>query len=110
MNQSTALLNMWTEPGQITNIARPESSLQFDSHLIENASFLRLKNLSVGYTIPKNIVSKTKILSNIRLFAIARNLFTVTKYTGYDPEVDSNLQLGNYPNTRQFSFGGEITF
>ena len=110
MNQSTTLLDMWTTPGQVTNIGRKESSIQFDSHLIENASFLRLKNLSLGYTIPKNIVNKTKVMNNVRFFAIARNLFTVTKYTGFDPEVDSNLQLGNYPNTRQFSFGCEITF
>ena len=110
MNQSTSLLNMWTTPGQVTDIARPESSLQFDSHLIENASFLRLKNLSVNYTLPKAWIAKTKILTNARIFGIARNLFTVTKYTGYDPEVDSNLQLGNYPNTRQFSFGVEVSF
>lgn len=110
MNQSTALLDMWTTPGQVTNIARPESSLQFDSHLIENASFLRLKNLSVNYTLPKAWIAKTKVLTNARIFGIARNLFTVTKYTGYDPEVDSNLQLGNYPNTRQFSFGVEVSF
>lgn len=110
MNQSVTLLDMWTTPGQVTDIARPESSIHFDSHLIENASFLRLKNLSLGYNIPKNWITKTKILSNARIFAIARNLFTVTKYTGFDPEVDSNLQLGNYPNTRQFSFGAEITF
>lgn len=110
MNQSVELLNMWTTPGQVTNIPRPESSLQFDSHLIENASFLRLKNLSIGYTLPKPFVQKSKILTNARVFAIARNLLTVTKYTGFDPEVDTNLQLGNYPNTRQFSFGVEISF
>ena len=55
-------------------------------------------------------MQKTGFLSSARVYAIGRNLLTFTEYTGYDPEVDSNLQLGNYPNSKQFSFGVELTF
>ena len=109
-NQSTAMLDMWTEPGQITDISRPESMRQFDTRLLENASFMRLKNLSVSYTFPKVWMQRTGFLNSLRVFFVGRNLWTVTKYKGYDPEVDSNIQLGNYPNTRQYSFGLELTF
>jgi hypothetical protein len=55
-------------------------------------------------------MKKTGFLTGARVYAIGRNLLTFTEYTGYDPEVDSNLQLGNYPNSKQFSFGVELTF
>ena len=53
---------------------------------------------------------KTGFIKGARIFAVGRNLLTVTKYGGPDPEVDSNLQLGNYPNSKQFTFGAELTF
>lgn len=109
-NQSTAMLDMWTTPGQVTDISRPESLRQFDTRLLENASFMRLKNLSVSYTLPQQWMQRTGFLTNARVFFVGRNLWTVTKYKGYDPEVDTNVQLGNYPNTRQYSFGLELTF
>ena len=49
-------------------------------------------------------------IKGARIFAVGRNLLTVTNYTGADPEVDSNLQLGKYPNTKQFTIGAELTF
>ena len=82
----------------------------FDTHLLENASFLRLKNLAVGYQFPKNWLEKTKIIKNFKITAAARNLFTITKYKGADPEIDSNLTFGAFPNTKQFTIGAEITF
>lgn len=110
MNQTTNMLNMWTTPGQVTDIPAPNSSLQFDSHLIENASFLRLKNITIGYSFPERWMRKTGFIKGARIFAVGRNLLTITKYGGPDPEVDSNLQLGNYPNSKQFTFGAELTF
>ena len=55
-------------------------------------------------------MDKTGFLAGARIYAIARNLFTITQYSGYDPEVDSNIQMGVYPNTREFSIGVELTF
>lgn len=109
-NQSADLLNIWTTPGQMTTIARYESARQFDTSLLENASFLRLKNLNIGYSLPKHLLNKTGLINGVRVYAIARNLWTLTQYRGYDPEVDSNLQLGVYPNSRQFTVGLEFTF
>ena len=71
---------------------------------------MRLKNLSVSYNLPQNIIRKTGFVEGCKVFFIGRNLWTITDYQGYDPEVDSNVQLGNYPNTKQVSFGLELTF
>ncbi|MCR6509964.1 TonB-dependent receptor, partial [Bacteroides sp. KH569_7] len=109
-NQTTEMLTMWQKPGDITNISCVDSPMQFDTHLLENASFMRLKNLTVSYTFPQRWMKKTGFMENAKVFFVGRNLWTVTKYKGYDPEIDSNIQLGNYPNTKQFSFGVELTF
>ncbi len=109
-NMTTDMLNIWTKPGDVTDVPSLESSRQFDDTYLENASFLRLKNLQIAYDFPKNWMDRTGFLAGVRVYAIARNLFTITEYSGYDPEVDSNIQMGNYPNTRQFSFGIELTF
>ncbi len=111
INGITDLLNIWTTPGQITNIPSVESSRdQFDDSLIEDASFLRLKNLNISYDFPKKWMEKSGFIKGFRIYAVARNLFTVTEYTGYDPETDSNLSLGVYPNSRQLTVGAEFTF
>ncbi|HIZ85145.1 MAG TPA: SusC/RagA family TonB-linked outer membrane protein [Candidatus Coprenecus stercoravium] len=110
-NMSTDMLNIWREPGQVTDIPSINSTRQIDDDtLLENASFLRLKNLQVSYSLPERWMQKTGFLGGARIYAIARNLFTVTGYTGWDPEVDSNVTLGGYPNTREFSVGVELTF
>lgn len=109
-NQSTEMLNMWMKPGDITDIPGVNEQRQFDTHLLENAAFMRLKNLTVSYTLPSQWIRKSGVLSDAKVFFVGRNLWTVTGYTGFDPEVDSNLSLGNYPNTKQFSFGVELKF
>ena len=110
-NVAAELLNMWTEPGQVTNIPSYESKREIsDDTIIEDASFLRLKNLQISYSLPSSIVKKTGFMQGFRVFAVGRNLLTFTKYTGWDPEADSNLQLGRYPNSKQFTFGVEMTF
>ncbi len=84
--------------------------MQFDTHLLENASFMRLKNLTVAYQFPTKWFETQNVVSGLKLYATGRNLFTVTKYTGVDPEVDSNLSTGAYPSSRQFILGVELTF
>ena len=109
-NQTVAMLTMWQKPGDVTNISTPDSPMQFDTHLLENASFMRLKNLTVSYDLPKRWMQKTGFMEGCRVFFTGRNIWTVTQYQGYDPEIDSNVQLGNYPNTKQFMFGLELKF
>ncbi|MBQ7942083.1 MAG: TonB-dependent receptor [Muribaculaceae bacterium] len=109
-NQTTKMFTMWQKKGDITDISTPESPMQFDTHLIEDASFLRMKNVTVSYNLPQNIIRKTGFIEGCKVFFIGRNLLTITDYQGYDPEVDSNMQLGNYPNTKQYTFGVELKF
>ena len=109
-NQASDMLNVWTKPGQVTDIPAYGEEVQFDTHLLENASFLRMKNLTVQYLLPKKICQATKFFEAVKVFGVARNLFTITKFTGYDPEPDINLVQFNYPNTRQFVFGVEVSF
>ena len=91
-NQSVDALRRWQEPGDITDIPRYElgSTLNnlHSNRLLEDASYLRLKNLSIGYNLPSNIVNKI-MLGQVRVYASATNLWTLTKYTGSDPEVST---------------------
>ena len=109
-NQSVDMLNIWTKPGDITDIPKYGEQVQFDTHLLEDASFLRMKNLIVQYSLPEKWMKATKGIQNAKVFFVGRNLFTATKFSGYDPEPDINLVKFNYPNTRQFVFGMELTF
>ena len=109
-NQSKDVLTEWKNPGDITTVPKYGSIMQFDTHLLENASFMRLKNLSVAYSFPQSLLSRTKVIKGIKIIGTARNLFTVTKYKGADPELNTNLTYGAYPNTKQFTIGAELTF
>ncbi len=109
-NQSESMQNIWTTPGQITDIPAATETIQMDDHLLENASFMRLKKLTIGYNLPQPWVQKSKFINNVNIYATGRNLLTFTNYTGYDPEPDSNVIQFNYPNTREFVFGIELTF
>lgn len=94
--------NRWTTPGQITNVPRPingnaevlGSGITAGSRMYEDASYIRLKTISLGYTLPKTLTSKLKIAS-VRLYVQAYNLYTWTKWTGFDAEW---LNLGNGNN------------
>lgn len=110
MNQTTNMLNMWTTPGQITDIPAADADIEFDTHLLERASFVRLKFLQLSYTFPKTLIQQTRILKDAKIYFVGRNLLTFTSYSEYDPEVNSNITLGNYPNTRQFAIGCQLTF
>ena len=110
MNQTTNMLNMWTTPGQITDIPAADADIEFDTHLLERATFVRLKMLQLSYTFPKKLMQQTRILKDAKIYFVGRNLLTFTSYSEYDPEVNSNITLGNYPNTRQYSIGCQLTF
>ncbi|MBR1643952.1 MAG: SusC/RagA family TonB-linked outer membrane protein [Bacteroidales bacterium] len=109
-NQDRALLNQWKKPGDITNVPKFGYTNQFDTSLLHNASFCRLKNLSLSYDLPGKWMDATGFIQNVRLLANARNLFTITKWKGADPETNTNVAQGAYPNTREYSIGVELTF
>ena len=109
-NQSVDMLNTWTHPGQVTDIPAAGYEAQFDDHLVSNASFLRMKTLTLQYELPQKWMQATRYIKGVKIFGIARNLFTITNFKGYDPEPDINTVKFNYPNTRQFVIGAELTF
>lgn len=109
-NQRVEMLNIWTTPGQITDIPGAKYDVQFTDQMLQNASFLRMKTLSIQYEFPKKWMQATRYIKGVKVFGIARNLFTITSFEGYDPEPDMHLVQFNYPNTRQFVFGAEISF
>ncbi len=108
-NMSAALLNSWTETNPSNTIPHLNSTrtTELDSRYVEDASFLKLRNITLGYTVPVKI-STTPV--QLRFFASARNLFTITRYKGYDPEVASGIDLGIYPSSRSFLAGASLTF
>ena len=109
-NQSKKLLDRWKQPGDMTDTPRHGVYMEFDDRLLEDASFLRLKNLMFGYSFPQQMMAKTRFISSLRLYFQAQNLFTFTNFTGLDPESASNIYIAQYPMSRQFTFGLDITF
>ena len=109
-NQSRRLLNRWKQPGDITDIPRHGEYTEFDSRLLEDASFLRLKNLNLSYSFPAELLKKTRIIRGLRVYAQAQNLLTFTNFSGLDPEGTTNLYAAQYPMSRQFTFGLDLMF
>jgi len=100
----------WTKPGDNTNVQSPLYQNNFSSRLIQDASWLRLRNITISYTLPENITSRAKFLSNARFYVSGQNLLTWTKWRGLDPEDSNNLSDTEYPNPRAVTAGIEITF
>jgi TonB-linked SusC/RagA family outer membrane protein len=121
-NLSKDLLNAWTPDNTDTDIPVIESQGTFSTTLapnsfyIEDGSFLKLRSLALGYTVNKALLEKIRI-SNLRVYAQVENLFTLTKYSGLDPEVIGGstsalgVDRGSYPNNeRSLIFGLSLTF
>ena len=109
-NQSKRLLNRWKKPGDVTDIPRHGEYTEFDSRLLEDASFLRLKNLMISYSLPEALVRRSRVISGVRIYAQAQNLLTFTRFSGLDPEGSANIYAAQYPMARQFTFGLDLTF
>ncbi|MVN75101.1 SusC/RagA family TonB-linked outer membrane protein [Hymenobacter sp. HMF4947] len=114
-NGSTRVLNRWTGPGTSNDVPRaingdPNNNLRVSTYYIEDGSYVRLKNLTLGYTLPKSILTRLTA-TQLRVYFTAQNLVTLTKYSGYDPEVSaSGVDLGIYPQARVFMGGVNIGF
>lgn len=109
-NSSANILDEWKEPGDQSQFPKFGESMEFDSRLVEDASFLRLKNISVAYDVPSSLLGENNPVNGLRFSLSARNLFTITNYSGLDPEVDSNIAMGRYPNTRQYVASVRVSF
>lgn len=102
-----------------TSINDPNDNDRISDRYVEDGSFIRIKNITLGYTFPKALLNKAKI-ENLRVYVNIQNLYTFTKYTGYDPEVGASTQdstgltygldNGRYPSPAMYSFGLNITF
>jgi TonB-linked SusC/RagA family outer membrane protein len=118
-NASSVLEDRWTVANPSNEIPRASSSPLgiVSERYVEDASFLRLKLITFGYTFPKSLSSKIGTKS-VKLYVSAENLITWTKYTGYDPEVSSyeqnnlypGIDFGAYPNSKTFITGLNVTF
>ena len=101
------------------SIQDPNDNDRLSTRYIEDGSYLRVKNITLGYTFPKTVLQKVKI-DNVRVYMNIQNLYTFTKYTGFDPEVGASTQdssgltfgvdNGRYPSPMTCSFGLNITF
>ena len=95
--------------GTIPNPLGSPTNTENSTRFLEDGSYFRLKNLQIGYTFPMKWTQKFRC-SRLRIYATGTNLFTVTKYKGYDPEVGNGVDYGNYPQSRTFTFGLNVTF
>jgi TonB-linked SusC/RagA family outer membrane protein len=119
LNMFASYANRWTPDNPTSDIPAAYSSGSykvFSTRVIEDGSYLRLKTLSFGYTFPKTWMAKAGI-SQLRLYFAAQNLFTITGYDGYDPEVSvrhsaltPGLDYSSYPRARSYSFGVNLQF
>ena len=118
-NQSTTVLDRWTRPGMITDVPKSNEphNNRISSRFVEDGSYIRLKSLTLSYSIEQKLLRKVG-LSRANVYGTVNNLFTITKYSGYDPELswtgDNAAQLGidngTYPQTRAFIFGLNLSF
>lgn len=106
------LYNTWRQPGDIAKYPAVEyTEHHFDTRFLENASFVRLKGVTLSYSVSdKALKNLGGIFKGIRVYVTGRNLLTWTKYKGWDPEINTNVSLGRYPNSKQVAAGIEITF
>ena len=116
-NQSTRVIDRWRRPGMITKIPKAGYDMKVSSYYIEDGSYLRVKDVSLTYNV--NISKLKKIgITRIQPYVTASNLFTMTKYLGFDPEVNQwgnsgavqGIDWGTYPQTRTFIVGLNVEF
>ena len=112
-NMSTSMLDAWTTPGQTTAIpALSNGGLRAvdGDRYIEDASFLRLRNVTFAYNFSSDVLAKTKVFTAARIFLQGTNLVTWTKWRGFDPENNGNGGFFDYPVPKNVSIGFDLTF
>jgi hypothetical protein len=129
INSSGGTVNDWYEDIDNVKVKNPETRIpraiagdpndnnRISDRFIEDGSYLRFKNITLAYNIPKNLLRNVSI-DNLRIYSNIQNMWTITRYTGFDPEVGasqtndnvSGLDNGRYPSPRIYTFGLSITF
>jgi len=110
-NSGTEVMNAWTPSNTNTNVPRavsgdPNSNARPSDRFLEDGSYLRIKNLNIGYTLPASLLGFTNgAIKKFRIYVTAQNLVTVTKYKGYDPEV-GNRNINNFGDNNRFLVNG----
>ncbi|MEI9947390.1 MAG: TonB-dependent receptor [Chitinophagaceae bacterium] len=120
-NQIKDVMNRWTPSNTGAEIPRynqwHNNNFRISDRFIEDGSFLRIQTISLGYNLPKNIISKAK-LNSAKIYVSLQNVYTFTNYSGYDPELGAinnqfwkmNIDNGHYPNPRTFTVGANLEF
>lgn len=116
-NQSTAVLDRWRIPGQITDMPRAGYNIKNSSYFVEDGSYLRVKDVTLSYEFDGGALDRWGI-SRLQPYVSASNLLTITGYSGMDPEVNQwgnsgavqGIDWGSYPQTRSFVFGVNVEF
>ena len=118
LNQFASFSDRWTMENSNSDMAcvnNSPSNLLYSTRFIENGSYIRLKTVSLGYTLPKQITNKAKF-NSVRLYVSAQNLLTFDNYSGYDPEVSirdkaltPNLDFSAYPRAASINFGLNVS-
>lgn len=119
-NKYTSILNSWNGEGTsnslpLLNAADKNNNFRMSTRYLEDGSYLRLRNIQLGYTLPDFITSKAKV-EKIRFYVAAQNLLTITNYSGLEPEIgrydslSSGIDEGIFPHPRTIMFGANITF
>lgn len=116
-NQSTKVLERWRVPGQVTDVPKAKFRMLNSTYFLEDGSYLRVKDVSLSYDLPKSIISKWGV-TRLQPYLSATNLLTLTKYSGHDPEVNQygdsgavqGLDWGTYPMSRSFVVGLKVEF
>lgn len=116
-NQSTRVLDRWRRPGMITSIPKAGYDMKISSYFVEDGSYLRVKDITLSYNLPASLLNKFK-LTRFQPYITATNLFTLTKYLGFDPEVNEwknsgtvqGIDWGTYPQTKTFIVGLNVEF
>lgn len=119
-NQSTSVLDRWRRPGQITYMPKATSAkdnLVASTRFVEDGSYLRLKSLTFSYSIAGKLLRKWGV-TRLQPYFTAQNLFTITRYTGFDPEVNQyggsavlqGIDWGTYPHSKSYTLGLNVEF
>ncbi len=109
-NSRSGMLSMWQKPGDVSDIQSATTTRNFSSRDVQNASYLRFRNLTLAYAINRKLLEKAKVFSAARIFVQAQNLYTWTRWTGLDPEYASNIATFSYPVPRTYTFGLSFSF
>ena len=120
-NYHTDYLNYWTPTNMNTNVPRPvigdpNGNARLSDRFVESGNYIRLQNFQIGYTMPSELLGRTKVINSLRFYVSGQNALTISKYRGYDPDFFNDglysrgFDIGSWPNPRTYMFGIQAGF